>query len=380
MTGTLFPRVLALAVLAAAIAPAGRAQSTDPVSALAGVAPAATIPQVDVTLTPSYRRVMDGGDYLGQAALLLHTSVRLGRNASLALVSRSVSVEGTRAPGLSTLGDTYAQASYGGSVGGGSFIASLGVNLPSGKRELDAEAFRTSVLLSQSFYDFDVPVLGQGFNVAPGLTWALPVTERVVVGLGVAYQMRGGFTPSEDLGDAYDPGDEAVLTAGFDVRVGEVSALSIDVTATRYGDDAFGEGVAYGAGTSVSGTVQLLAVQGFNTWRLVGHYQRRARTDFPFLDATSGALRTVPDRALVRATYDVRTGERRRLALHAQARHFSAVDLINDDVESGAQLLFDAGVAPVYEVTPALHLISRFEFTLGPFTAVEAALGLRFLR
>lgn len=378
--GVLRFRVLLLAVLLGGLASSSaRAQATDPVRAVAGLAPSSALPRVDVAFIPAYQRIMDGDAYLSQSSFALHTSLRLGSHASLSLLNRSVAVSGTDAAAVNTLSDTYVQASYGQSIGSASLIANLGANLPVGKQSLNEEEFRTSVLLSQSFYDFRVPVLGQGFNIAPGLTLAVPVSEAIVLGAGLAYQHRGRFTPSERLGSDYDPGDEVIVTGGVDVRLGTVSALSMDLTFTRYGDDAFGDGAAYGSGTSWSGTVQLLAMQDFNAWRVVAHYQRRARTELPFLTVAADPVRMVPDRGFVRASYNVRSDDRKSVGFHVQGRYFSEVSAVNALLDGDRRLLLDLEVEPVYEVADRLHLVSQFTLTLGSFTAVESSLGLRFM-
>src|SRR5690606_28120510 len=115
---------------------------------------------------------------------------------------------------------------------------------------LSSEEFRTSVLLSQHVYGFRVPVLGQGFNAAPGLTVAVPVSDRVVVGVGFAYQYRGAFEPLDD-GRSYDPGDEVLVTGGLDAALSDTWTISGDASYALYQTDRLDDEDRYRSGTKV---------------------------------------------------------------------------------------------------------------------------------
>jgi hypothetical protein len=133
----------------------------------------------------------------------------------------------------------------------------LGVNVPSGSKRFTLEEFETSRFLSQKPLDFQVPNFGQGWNIQPGVTWAFPAADNVVIGAGISYQYTGRYRPLEDFG-MYDSGDELHLSGGIDFRLTEASSVSLDGMMTTYGSDKFAGEPLLASGTRFLGKVRYL--------------------------------------------------------------------------------------------------------------------------
>jgi hypothetical protein len=324
---------------------------------------------IRVTMMAVYQRFVDE-QAIGQFSLPLSVMLPLGTNMGLSLQTSPSSAAGDGVEDLGGLSDARIAFSYFGRLGASSVGANVTANLPSGRRELSREEFRTSVLLSQNFYDFRVPVLGQGFNLAPGVTWAFPVGESLVIGLGGAYQYRGSFTPL-DGGTSYDPGDEVLITGGLDAAFDEAWSVSGDVSFAMYQTDTADDEERYRSGNKIVGTLQLLHQSDFNQLRLLGRYRTRARGELPVAgDLVTEEEGTVPDQILVLTSFRRRGSEATYLTFQAQARVFS------ETVAYPAMTLFDFGVAPEYALSRDWWLVSRFVYTVGDFSGFEGALGL----
>src|SRR4030042_3523372 len=109
--------------------------------------------------------------------------------------------------------------------------------MPTGRKKLSMDEFITSYQISLNQYNFAVPNFGQGFNLAPGISWARPLKANIVFGAGISYQYRGPFEPFAGMSGKYDPGDEILLTGGLDFRLTETSTFSTDMIWNSYGAD-----------------------------------------------------------------------------------------------------------------------------------------------
>lgn len=118
---------------------------------------------------------------------------------------------------LSGLGDMRIQLSH--SFARDRVLLSAGVNLPTGKQELDAEEGSQIIeFLSRDYLSFPLRRYGEGtgFNLlAGGATRLGPVK----CGMNASYYYAGTYEPYENYGD-YDPGNTFSLgaTANFDIK------------------------------------------------------------------------------------------------------------------------------------------------------------------
>lgn len=153
----------------------------------------------------------------------------------------------------------------------------LGVNLPSGKRRLNAREFESTYILSSTVLNFQVPNYGQGLNISPAIAFAFPASRNLVFGVGASFQYKGPFQPLDGL-DNYDPGDEIVLTGGLDAVVGETSTLSADLILTSYGTDRIGSTEVFDAGSRfIIGLTLAMPDKSQNGLTLATRYRSKAK-------------------------------------------------------------------------------------------------------
>lgn len=326
---------------------------------------------VRVSMMAVYQRFVDE-QTVSQVSAPLLLVLPISGNVGVSLQTSPATSSATDLDGIGGLSDARLSFSYFGRFGASSLGANLGLNLPSGKRQLTPEEFRTSVLLSQNMYDFRVPVLGQGFNAAPGVTVATPIAERIVVGFGFAYQYRGSFEPI-DGGGTYDPGDEILVTGGLDAALDPDWRLSADVSFARYQTDTMDDVDRYRAGNKWIATAQLMRQGEVGVLRFLARYRTRSKGELPAAgedDFVTEAERTVPDQGLLHASLRLETSDVAAITLLLQGRHYS---------ETGAfpsASLVDVGAMPEYRLSTQWRLLSRFVYTLGDFSGFEGGVGL----
>jgi len=326
-------------------------------------------PPVQVSMMGIYERYVDEDVAISQFSVPLSVLIPLGNSVGIGLQTSPAAAGGDALESLGGLSDARLALSYYARMGTSSIVASVTANLPSGRKGLTSAEFATSVLLSQNFYEFRVPTLGQGLNLAPGLTWATPLSDDVVLGLGAAYHFRGGFEPLED-GVQYDPGDEILITGGLDAGLSEAWTVSGDLSFTYYGTDTVGDVERYRSGSKVATTLQLARRSNQNELRLLARYRTRARGEVPLAgDFVTEEERTVPDHVLLHAGYRYTTNAT-AVTLFAQGRLFSETQVYP------STRVADVGVLPEYALSAQWSLLTRFVYTLGDFSGFEGGIGL----
>lgn len=327
---------------------------------------------IDIHVGAVYQSYADSTEQeLTQLSFPVALFVPVGQRLGVSFLASQATAEGDGVETVSGISDAKLGLSFYQRLGEASAVLSVGINIPVGEREFSAEEFQTAVLLSQHFYAFRVPGFGQGRNVEPGLTVAYPLSESFVVGAAVAYHIRGPFEPLADMEDEYDPGDEILLTGGFDLRLGTNTSFSTDATYTIYDSDTIGEEVAYTAGDKVTVTGQILSLFGFNELRLLARYRSQAKSEIPA--ATGGdvqELTTIPNQIRLRGTYRQRLGAALTVGLLAQLRMFEESDIFE------SMSLIDVGLLPEINLTENVGLRTRFVYTTGEIEGFEAGGGL----
>lgn len=344
-----------------------------PVAAqLADVSLTSEQPPVRLSLQPLWQRYDDEGHTLSEWSVPLVAVVPLQDDLLLGLRTGLARAGGSDLAQVNGLGDVQATLSYAQPVGEGSIIANLGVNLPSGTTAFTVEEFETMTQLSQNVYAFRMPGLGQGFNLAPGATWAVPVGEGVMLGLGASYQLRGSYTPVRAMDGRYNPGNEVRLTGGVDVQAGATSTLSGDVTLTHYGTDTIDGVEQYAPGRKLTLTAQYLRSMGFNAVRAVVRYQSQARSSVPVAPGSDDteALRVLPNQGTVLVLYRVRVQEAIDVVWRAEGRRFGETSVY------ASASLFSVGAAPEFAVGAGWTLTAQFAYLFGSFSGVEAGVGM----
>jgi hypothetical protein len=289
---------------------------------------------------------------------------RFSVGAFLSQASATGEMAGLSLKGLNGLSDAQFSMNY--YIEDRNILLSLGGGLPIGKKELSLEEFATSVMVSQNAFNFQVPIFGQGFNLSPGFTWAKPLNEKTVLGLGASYQLKGSYHPitTSIMADAYDPGDEVLVTGGLDYQVSDVEALSFDLTVNLYGKDKVGDVEVYKSGTKIMAATQYKKYIGYDMLWWFGRYRSRAKSDIYASASTSASVKTQRDEFESIGMYKKRLNPKTSLTYTAEARYFFKTDLIASAYQAGV------GVIPEKQVSPSTKLQARLKFFVGKENAI----------
>ena len=317
---------------------------------------------------PGIQSATLSGRTITQVVLPVDVFVPIAGTWAVSAQAVYATVDGRQTAGLSGLGDVQLALSHVRPVGPGGVVVSTAVNVPTGQRTLTAAEAETAFLVGQGFYGFRLPSLGQGLNVTPGLTLALPLGPRLSVGAGAAYQVRGPFTPQADVAASYDPADEVLLTGGVDVGIGAVTSLSGDVAVSLYGEDTW-DGETYAPSTSVSVVGQMRTEAGPARLRVLGQYRSRPPGEVTGLGLRFGADGTVP--AQVRGIVEVAAtlGTRVDLGAQVQGRYYEASELFGD------KLVVDLRLLPRVRVDEVGSVVGRIGAFVGDVRGVDMAIG-----
>ena len=319
---------------------------------------------VQVSLTPAYQRFETNSQTATQWSTTLTWRIPLGdrvRVLGQAQAARSDSEIGAAVQGMddARLGLVYAQP-----VGRGSLVGRVDVGVPVGKSALAVEELQTVRLTSWSFADFRVPGFGTGASVVPRLSYATPLGDRFVVGLGAAYQFLGSYRPVENASRSYDPGDGVEVFGGFDAQLSRTSAVALDLRYSRFGTARSGRIDRLEPGTSFGGTVQYRYETDRQAVRVEASYQNWDESSVqPYVvgpDAAASLSRQqlVPSRLRIHTSYQQRLGDRVVLRGRLGGAYYWATDL-NDRKRVG-----------VLTLRPAFRLSSAW--TLTPIAQVAA--------
>ncbi len=323
-----------------------------------------------VTIFPVYQQYDDDGVKISEFSVPVVAFFPLKRNLGVSLHVSQANASADGFESLSGLTDVQLAASYFRRVGEGSVVLNLGLNLPSGKQDLTDEEFNTLLLVSRNVFDFRVPGFGRGLGIAPSITWAQPLSERFVVGVGVSFQYRASFDPVEGLAGSFDPGEEVLLTGGFNARVGAGASLSGDVSVTLYGTDTLGDVDVFEAGAKTVVTAQYRQTRGFNVLWLLARYRTRAEGSLIENGTTLDAGKLNPDQFELRGQYRYRVHQGLYVGAHAQAR------LLDEALNVEKTNLLGAGVSAEFTVSPQVRVPLRFTYVFGDLTGLETGVGL----
>ncbi|MBM2840809.1 MAG: hypothetical protein HW412_1337 [Bacteroidetes bacterium] len=327
-----------------------------------------------VNLLPLYQSwsVGDGVKFSeASAAISLYTPLSRVASVSIRAAGGGSSGDVTK---LSGLADGQVSASY--HLERANVVLSLGVNLPSGKKKLTQEEFETSGLISNPIFHMQVPNFGTGFNIDPGIIWAMPVSETVVLGLGASYQYKGKFQPLEEFGD-YDPGDEILVTGGVDARLSEGTTLSADLVFTAYGKDKLDGTDVFAAGRKIVVNAQFRKQFTVDELWLLARYRSRGKAQMQLgnIFATEDE-KTEPDQFEFSASYTIGINNSFSLSILAEGRFYQETPADFSGVTLGG-----VGLAPTFKVSENLSIPARFKFFTGTtkndktLTGVEAGVG-----
>lgn len=322
-----------------------------------------------IVLEPTYQRFEGEGRTVTQWSVPLVAVVPFGERWQTTLRGSGASAGGENLQTLSGLTDVRVGLSYAQPIGEGSLVVNANVNAPVGKKELTRGEFETARLLSRNFFQFRVPSFGQGFGAGTGVTWAVPVTESVVIGIGGAFRYHGSYTPTAGQ-DAYDPGEEGRITGGVDVRLGKTSVLSADGSFYMYGTDTVGDVSEFEAGNQFAVRVQYLREEEVQSVRVVGYYRNQEKSTLPIRGEADRTLQVLPTRGMLRGEYERPLARRVALQVSAAGRWYE------ETAGQESKTLVTLGVEPQFDVGERVQVAPRGAYTAGSVSGFEGGVGL----
>jgi hypothetical protein len=220
-----------------------------------------------------------------QWSLPLVVVAPLGRQMSLDLTTHfahsQVVDSAGRTVDFSGLTDTQLRLLY--TVGRDRAVASLSLNLPTGKNSFPSTQFGVSSSMGSNFLSFPVGSLGTSFGVTGGVAYAVSAGTWNV-GLAASVRYQGNYQPVSDSAFtlSYNPGLEGRLRVGADRLIGQRGRVLLGLTYSSFSTDQFsGGGVVSGwfnPGARLIGEVgyayswgrTTLAVGAWDFYRLAG--------------------------------------------------------------------------------------------------------------
>ena len=178
---------------------------------------------------------------------------------------------------ISGLTDTQVRASY--VFGRDAVVATMMVNLPTGKSQTVAESFTTGAV-APNFLSFPVNVYRTGASVTGGIAAATELGGWNV-GLATSLKYSGEYEPFSDSDSTtYSPGAEARFKLGLERLLGS-SRLTFGFTFSTFGNDDFtnigGSSAQYQPGSRIVGELALAFLAGRGTVTgYVWNYHRSA--------------------------------------------------------------------------------------------------------
>ncbi|MBN1892847.1 hypothetical protein JW906_00050 [bacterium] len=285
----------------------------------------------------------------------------LGKNTSLSAYTSMASAGGNSLHRLTGLGDIQSTLNY--YMESLNMKFSLGLNLPTGKKAVSMEEFSTLYLLSLTMYRFRTPSFGQGLNLSPGFSWAIPAGEKWVFGLGASYQVRGSFTPFEGMSKKYDPGDEWMVTGGFDFRAGEKTIVTGDMIFSAYGKDRIGGEEKFLAGDKKAVNVQVKHRLPSGILSLLLRYRSRDKNQIAIAGGMlPEAQKTIPDEFQASGRYRFHWGNPGiPVQILAELSHFQKTAAFHS-----AQF-FTVGITPEFQLSGGSRLPVTARLSFGQY-------------
>jgi hypothetical protein len=323
--------------------------------------------------------IENSGD-ISEITVPLSVYYPVNRNFSATLRGNGASATGDNMESISGFTDTQLGLNY--FLENANLVFNLSFNFPSGKTELDTLQFATSALISNNIFNLNTPNFGQGLNVSAGFTWAIPAGETFVAGVGASYQYKSSFKPLDIMATDYDPGDEVLLTGGFDARLGGTATFSADAIFTLFGTDKFGNDEVFAPGNRLVLNAQFRKYFGINDFWLFARFRSRAKNEQAAILGQALVAETEnsnPRQFEVMSHYRLRLNPKIFLRILAEGKFYQQTTV----AFSGATL-FGGGLAPEFMLSQRVSAPVILKFLKGSIkdgpslTGFEIGAGLNF--
>lgn len=330
---------------------------------------------IEVFVAPLYQQVSDGETEISSFSTRVGTTVPLGERTTLRGHINYAQLTAENQPTVSGLADAYLSAFHTIPFESSQLVVSVDTRLPTGTQELTSDAFATTVLTSQRPYRFAVPVLGQGWMVAPGITWVQVMSDRMSLGLGVSARYQGGYRPTANSAEDYVPGNEGELSLGIDYRLNDISTLALDLSGTYFGTDTEGDLDRFEARYNVSARAQYQWAPTYHALRIQARYENWPESRFvPVLLTQDGfdegepvGQQVLPSVMSMAVGYTARASSRAHLGGRVDVHHYAETTRFDATTVARVQ------ATPRFRFDP-VRLTPNVSYTLGDFSGFEAGL------
>ncbi len=333
--------------------------------------------QAQIKVSPYYQTWEDDGNNFSELSIPFYVYYPFSRSINLSILSQQANASGDNFESLNGFSDTQLNLSY--FLESYKLVINAGVNLPSGKKELTADEFETSRMLSLNHFNFRTPNFGQGLNISLGATWAFPLSKNIVIGFGGSYQLKGGYRPISDLEFDYKPGNEILITTGFDIAISKITSFSIDGIFTTYSADKYNNDKVIKAGNKISFAAQFRQYIGYNDFWLLLRYRTRARSSLPIAGIlTEQNEKTVPNNIEMAGHYRFRINQNLNLTILGNGRIYQKSFL------NGGVSVYGSGVGAQYLINRNWDIMTNLKYYFGSyvdsneFSGFEIVIGLGY--
>ena len=317
----------------------------------------------------------DDGEGVSELSTAAMVYIPLGLQASLGVTAGFASVSSNMYTHLSGLSDMQANLNY--YAENLSTLISIGANLPTGKKELTIDEFTTSYLISLNQYNFKIPNFGQGLNISPGLSWAIPVSDKMAAGLGISYQYRGPFKPFQGMVGEYDPGEELLITGGLDYRFNETTIFSADFIFLSYNKDKLDGADTYQSGKTYVVNLQFHKYFGFDELRIFARYRSKSKN---MIAIAGGFLpeqeKTIPDQFALTGQYRSKLTQSIYATVLCEGRYYQKSSSIGETTVLAVGFTPEFPLSPKMKMPVSLKVLYATIKDGSPLTGYEIGIGI----
>jgi hypothetical protein len=334
-------------------------------------------PVFSIAILPDYEnwRLNDSTSF-AEFTSVLSAGVNPLENTSVGLIARYASVTGdlNSLSGVSDMQFIVKQR-----LPDQNLIFEGGLNIPSGKTKLKPDEFLTSRIISQELFSLRTPNFGQGLNAFLGVTWLHPLSDVVVIGMGISYQVKSEYQPRSNPPVKYTPSNEISVTAGLDIKMSETQTITGDVTGIFYGSDKVDGKEIFSSGNRIIANAMYRQFFGFNFLSLYLLYRNVA------LDKLKGAYallendKITPNQAYLGVSFNQRFNSSFSLGYGL----FTSIYESTAGYFSG-YTLYGVNLSPQFTLSSSVSVPVQLKYALGSaknktdLTNYEISAGIKF--
>lgn len=324
---------------------------------------------IRVSVDPTYQYYdTEEGQVLTQLSTYLSVYVPITQRLSVRARGSYARMGGDNLAQIHGPTDVSGRLSYAQPVGEGSVIFQVRANAPTGKDKLTDEELATTRPISQNFYDFRVSSFSRGTTIAPQVTWAVPISDRFVVGIGGSYQYQRGFRPQERLTADYTPGDGVKVNGGIDYKITDGSAIGVNGTFRRYDEDTVSGNPQFDAGNQFSGTLRYLRQSGFTSVRVLARYSSWEESRFGFRVGEPAQAQVIPEHGMLLSSYSTQLTDNIDLRVRASGHWYG------ETVQSNEKIFGRGYVSPAFGLGEMITLAPHGTVTYGSYLGLGGGL------